>query len=469
MANWPTITTYLDKQAGQREVINTAIESSGILSASVMQDKKRKKITVLKRSGPEFRMPIYTIDHNAKTFIPGGANDFIGSGVSFDANSTHENRSPINDFQVYFAYLAANIRISEIQLKQAAMRRQLFPFLDNQLSSVMTDMAELLSSQVVSGTGNGVQGTLAGVTGSAAENLYGLFYQNRRYSGVANANTANNSDNSHFGVARHTQPIFVGNDLNAADVDPGDASTWVDGGDLDAVTLTSGSTEITLGGAATDLSPNIGWEIYYRANGTSDPYTRMGRGFVIADANAGAAGTVQMARQWTGATGAAAYDIQLRPFFNSSVDGAASELTVNKVLTAYGYASSSSTDFPDIALCNTRHLTTLRKTLQQQERYPGVEYKENRDLSASGFDNIMVGKTTFLADDWYPDGIVDMFNTKYIHIATEEGFDRLQIGKDGLRSGDAAQIKSKVGEMVYSCQPLLKAPNRCVRISGLTI
>ena len=463
---YPSISTYIKDQMGHKDTVSTAFERSALLykiaGKQMKGGKGKDAIPNAKRlGGPDFTLKFRNEETIASMFVPGGTGDFIGaSSPASSSVPTYGYRDPVVSTKAYFSYLKNPIRISKIEMQQAKTRQTLIPFLSEQLDAVEEDACAVLAAQMVSGTGDGQQGALytiatGGVTAGTTGDMYGLIYQTRNYSGSTISTTDNDTNNTHFGLRRSAYPQLVGNVASATSYTAAASET---------VTLTNGSTVVTIAAAGTtDFDARLGDRIFWDENGTGD-FLPLGRGFCIAAQAAGAANTFQMSRQFEGTTGS--YDIEIRPWFNSTNHGATGVMNVNKIIQMIDYVTNGNIR-PDIAMCDSATFSVLRQTLQTQERYVT---QENATLSSMGYQNIQIAGVTFCPDNYFPTGQIHIFNSDYLVPYLETGFDKLRLMEDELvDSTDGQAVASVVGTCVTSMQVVCLAPNTTAVITNLTI
>lgn len=444
---YPTISRYVNRALEDTNAISTAFEESAVLFMAAGKEKKKgefDKSKVKRLSGPDFEFPVRNRERQAAMFLPGAASDVIGDPTSA---TTYPHREAVNVARGYFGMAKAPIRISKIELKRAKSRRQLIPFMQNQMDGLTEDAIELLAEQIMLGKGNGAQSTLPGVTGSTAIQLYGLLYQDRVCSNASGNNTDNDTTNTHFGLVRSAQPEFIANYMSTLTEVGAPTITMA------ACTLTAGHTEVTI--PSTNIPANrLGMRIFYRTAGSSDAYVPMGRGFYVGDANFGSADTTfQLSRQ-SELTGS--YDLQIRAWFDSTRQGADNVPDVNKLIHAIDFASSGK-DRPDTAGMSSATLSVFRQSMVAREHY----VQSDKTLDVAGYTNILINGTMCAVDNHWADGRVHVYNSKYLVPILEEGFDTFRLEEGELVDlYDGRAVSSIGGTLIASMQLVHKGLNR---------
>lgn len=443
----PYITEYL----AQKDVVNTSLKSTAKLN-KLMQRKKSQ-------GGSNWDISIRNENSSkgTKFFEPDGATDTIGTGNSYT------RIEPVVTATAAWSFLLEEFKYSKVQYEQyrTAGKAQLADYLNTRLDFGMENMEDAIADGIVNGTGNGNQGTLPSVTGSVAQELYGLKYQQRAYSGTIGANTEKQADNLHLGLARHLHPALVGNVFD---------DTTAYGATVTelAITLTNGNTTVP-GVTSVDYTPYIGWELWYRPAG-SGSYERMGREYVVADATAGAATSFQMAQVFRGATGS--YDIQIRAPFDATAHGAQGSWTVEKLNKAYARASGAKSGVggigsPDFACCNPETFQSFMNYLQQLQRWT---FSKDAKLENEGYQNFKYNTCTVIVDPYESDGVVRFETSKHQNFYTLTGMDKFTITRaDMYEAPNEDGVQQIVCAPVFTSQIVDASPRSSAVITGLNV
>jgi hypothetical protein len=477
----PQIENYLNRELGLKDTVSTAFEETGFLfmisGKTEKGGKKEKAIPNAEyRVGPDFEIPVRNRERNAEMFLVGSTGDYIGEAgdPSTVLTATYKERDPVKMAKAFFATLKNDLRINEIQLKRAQSKRELLPFMKNNLETHKEDTCELIASQIINGTSDGQQNALVGIAGASALDMYGLIYQDRVYSGVAGTNVNNNPANTHMGLVRSEHRELVGNVLSALSVDPaGDGATFLEVLDVE---FRQGETSVSLNGAAVDFTNYIGWNVYADLQGGTN-YKPLGRGYVVGDATIGGTDTkIQLGYKWeqidagdnsdnpayvarpgTNGLGIQA-NIQLRPWFDGTIHGDAGVLTINKLIRA-GRAANSGKRRANLAGLSEATYSRIIELLQTQERFVD-NMKSNKTLETANYESIIIAGVTFCPDNYWPDGEIHFYNTKYVKPFIEKGFDSFELKAGDLKKlTDGRSVKSIGAALVASMQVMVTAPN----------
>lgn len=464
--DYSAVLTLLQRQFDRNESVSTAFEESPLLMAISGKEKPGDgldKMKVERLMGPDFEIPVRKMQSvTTSAFYPGGSSD----------TADYQENDPTGVARAYFGYFKTPLRINMIQLQEAAGRNNAVPFLKDRVSAALEGAKVKVATDIFRGTGNGAQGTLTtggdGPATSTANELYGLIYQMRAYSGTVNANANSNANNTHFGLQRATQPNFVCNVADCGSVDDGAGTTFVT---LEDVTLTADSTVIS-GAASAAYAGYLNWRIFWKETTEAASAYRpisastLGapRGYTVADTAAGAATTFQMSQTWHGATGT--YDVQLRPWFRSDIHGAAGVPSVKKLK----FMNAAVGGGIDIALASSALVDMFTSSLMDNERQvrdANAPILGSQRAAAWGYEYTMVGKTILCIDNYVPSGQVFGFDTRYIKPKLHKLFDKMKLTDDDFQPlTDGQRVMSKGAVMVTALQIPLVDLSRMYRITG---
>lgn len=445
MTTLSDLSAFVNDYLSEKKMVKTSLEATAFRKALYDGSKSQ--------GGAEWKFPVRNSagTNTAKMFRPTEATDYVG--VTPGSNN-YQDVVPVVDATCSWAFLTGNLKYSEVQMQQySTSEQQLSDYLGDRLEFVLDDMEQLYSNQLISGTGNGYAGTLPSVTGTVAQDMYGLQYQQRYYSGITNANTNNEATNTHFGLARHLYPELVCNSFDAT-TGYGTTVTQL------AKTLTNGNTEIP-GLTSAAYAANKGWEIWFRPAGVGS-YVRMGREYVVADTAAGAATTLQMSQVFRGVTGS--YDIQLVAPYNTTTHGAAGAFNLAKIEKAYARASNGNKRVTHIA-CNSETFVGFLNYLQGLKRWTKTE---DSTLSKMGYENFKFNQATVIVDDHEVDGVLRGCNTSYTKLRRLKGmsdFKKIKIRELPSETG----ILQYGGAAVVASQVECRSPRSEFVVSGITL
>lgn len=457
MAGQETITAlrnYVAARQADKKIINTGLKETPFLSKAMAKKK------ILGGGTQELSVRNGEQVSNAKYYTPGGSDDYVGVTAS---SNVYQSIDPVVQLQFFWSLLGVNLRYSAIELQMAktGSDSQLANFLGSRMDFTEDHGRILAGSGIVSGTGDGYQGTLASVTGSNASEPYGIIYQDRYFSGTANANTAGttlvSNSNTHFGQSRHLHSELVGNSMNATS---GYGSTI----SVVGATVTNGSTELSVM-SSDDYTDYIGWEVWIDTAQTGD-FVRLGREYVIADADTSAATTVQMSTIYRGATDTAV-NIELRAPFNTTAHGAASVLTNSKIGKVY-YQASDGNRTPDMINSNTRTFGAVSALLFDQMRWQKVV---DSDYGSKGYDNFKYLGATWCADNNFGDGEIHMINTEYTRLCCLQGQDTYMIKPSDIVNLSAGQdgYAQYGADATFAFQLVSESPRSNGILKGLSV
>lgn len=459
------LSRFVNRILLEKDIVKTSLQATAWL------DQMRKKSET--KSGDMFEVAIRNEGTStAKTFVPGGGtSDFIGddpyagaasgTGTAYTGVNTYTQKDPTRNMQIRFAFCVDELRISEIVMEMSDSPAKLYEYLSSNLEYVNDNLVQLFAYQIINGAGNGLVGTLPGVSGTVDSDFYGLANQVRYFSGTPNGNSNNASDNLHFNLARHLFPALVGNVLDAGAVDDGAGTSFVT---ETGVTLTANSTRIQGMSGTPNYSDYLGWEIWYRPTGAGS-YAELGRAYVLADAVDGTGTTTaQMSQIFRGTTGT--YDVQFRPSFRSDTQGDANQFHINKLNFGYLKACDGS-DMPDFGRCNNRTFYGFLEHLTSLQRWT---YAEDASLKSAGYMNFVFNAARMVIDNHEPNGQVTFSNSKYSKLYFQKNFANFQLGKNGLvRSTDGRRVRNLVGDVVIGGQVVDRSPSRSVIIRNFNI
>ena len=468
----PDLSSYLvniiQKQFDGNEAISSAFEESALLMAISGKQNKGDGLDNLKvkrLAGPDFDFPVRKLsDVVTSAFIPGGTTD----------TTTYTELETTQMAKAYFGYMQSPLRLNKILMMEAADRGSAVDYVEDNVSALLNDSKSKIALDIFQGNGNGVRSTLSGVSGSAAQNLYGQIYQLRDFSGTFGTNTSNQSTNTHFNLYRHLTPEFVSNVASAASVDDGAGASWV----TDAsVTLTNGSTEIS-NLASADYSAYRHWRVFYKLTTEAasayrpitSPIIGAPRGYVVADATSGAATTLQMSQVWRGTTGT--YSIQLRPWFRSDTQGAASVPSLQKLKLMQSVCNSANSKI-DLMLAGAATYNAFTDLLVTNERYiagAGNPYTTDKRLDAWGYDNVKIGSGALVIDNYVPEGRVMGYDSKLLRPRLHKRFDKFKLtDKDFMPLTDGERVMSEGAVMVVALQIVAADLSRTFVIEDINV
>ncbi|WP_299077619.1 hypothetical protein [uncultured Paraglaciecola sp.] len=437
---------YIAAKQAEKKVVQTGRDETPTLSKA-METKKL-------RGGSEQEISVRNGDQatNTKFYNPDDpVSDFVGS-VAGENNYTAIQ--PVVKLKFAWSFNGTDLRYSGIQLQQykTAGDAQLASYLDDRLEFSEEEARESIGSGIINGTGNGYQGTLAGVVGTNLVNPYGLIYQDRNFSGTPNANTSNAADNTHFGQPRHLHSELVGNVLNAT---TGYGTTIADTG-----TFVVGSTEIS-GLASTVFTPQLGWEIWVDFGAG---FEHLGREYVVADADTAAATTLQMSTIFRGVAGS--YPVEFRAPFNVATHGAAGVLTTAKLNKLY-FQCSDGKRSPTQINSDTTTFGAVSNFLVDVARWNLVK---DADFAAKGYNNFMYQNATWCADNNYTRGTIQYLTGKHTNLYCLRGQDDYMI-----KASDLIELPSQAGYKQFGAnttmafQMVSESPRSNGIINGLDI
>ena len=402
---------------------------------------------------------------NFKWMLPDDTSDVVGTGSDND----YQSISPVAQPQFTWSFGTTNLSYSGVQLQQAKTggKSQLADYLGDRLAYTNSEMITQLGSGIISGTGGGLQAAIeAGGTGpvpgpaaSVAAEPYGLIYQDRYFSGIANGNTAGTAsvtrNNTHFGKERHLYGTLVGNVFDASSAGYGTTIS------VTGATLTNGSTELSV--MTSDVYTDyIGWEVWADIT-QSGTFVRLGREFVIADAATGAATTCQMSQIYRGATDTAV-DIELRAPYSTAVHGTAGITNPEKLNKAY-FAASDGTNHPDMGMMNSDMFAAVYNDLFGVRRWTAVT---DSDYETKGYDNFKFHRSTMVLDNNCISGEIHFINTKYTKIYCLEGMTDYKIqGKDMISLPHQNGFEQYGAAKVFPFQVVSISPRNNARVIGL--
>lgn len=453
------LANYITAKQADPEFIATGDNESAFLNKCM--EKKKIKGGALQN----FTVKNDSQATNFAWMLPDDTSDVVGGGATND----YQSLDPVAQPQFTWSFGTTNLVYSQVQYQQAKTggKSQLADYLDSRLEYTNSEMVTKLGAGIISGTGSGLQDTLVSTAGtqpvpypssSSAAEPYGLIYQDRYYSGTANANTAGtasvSNSNTHFGKSRHLYKALVGNVFDASTA--GYGTTFSDAG----VTLTNGSTEIS-SITPTDMDAYIGWEVWVDINGGSN-YTRLGR-TVIADAATGSASTIQMSSIYEGAN-VTGVNLQLRAPFSTAVHGTEGITTPEKLNKAY-FSACNGTDKPDLGLCNNEMFAAVYNDLFGIQRWT---LAKDSDMETKGYDNFKFHSATMVMDLNAPSGEIHFVNTKYTKMYCLEGMTDYKIqGKDLQHLPSQTGFEQYGASKVFPFQLASQSPRSNARIINL--
>ena len=453
------LANYVTAKQADPEFIATGDKESAFLFKCM--EKKKIKGGALQN----FTVKNDSQDTNFKWMLPDDTSDVVGTGSTND----YQSLDPVAQPQFTWSFGTTNLVYSKLQYQQAKTggKAQLADYMDSRLQFTNSEMITKLGAGLITGTGSGLQSTIVDTAGtqpvpypssSNAAQPYGLIYQDRYYSGTANANTAGtasvSNSNTHFGKSRHLYKALVSNVFDASSA--GFGTTFSDSG----VTLTNGSTEIS-SITSTDMDAYIGWEVWVDINGGSN-YTRLDR-TVIADAATGAAETIQMSSIYQGAT-VTGVNLELRAPYSTAVHGAAGIVNPQKLTKAY-FTASDGQNNPDLGLCDSQMFAAMYNDLYSRKEWT---LAVNGDYESKGYDNFKFHKATMLMDDNAPAGEIHFVNTKYTKFYCLEGMTDYKIqGKDLAFLPSQTGFEQYGAAKVFPFQLASQSPRSNARIINL--
>ncbi|WP_299081628.1 hypothetical protein [uncultured Paraglaciecola sp.] len=446
------------KQADPEFIATGDIESAALYK---FMDKKKIKGGALQN----FTVKNDSQATNFEWILPDDTSDVVGGG----ATNEYTALDPVAQPQFTWSFGTTNLRYSNVQYQQAKTggKSQLADYLDSRLEYTNSEMVTKLGAGIITGTGGGLQTAIVSTAGtqpvpypssSNAAQPYGLIYQDRYYSGTANANTAGttsvSNSNTHFGKSRHLYKALVSNVFDASAA--GYGTTFADAG----VTLTNGSTEIS-SITSTDMDAYIGWEVWVDLNAGSN-YKRLGR-TVIADAATGAATTIQMSSVYEGATDTSV-NLELRAPYSTAVHGTSGIVNPQKLNKAY-FAASNGQDKPDMGLCDNDMFAAIYNDLFSIQRWTLVR---DGDMETKGYDNFKFHRATMCMDLNAPSGEIHFVNTKYTKMYCLEGMTDYKIqGKDLIHLPSQTGFEQFGAAKVFPFQLASQSPRSNARIINL--
>lgn len=393
---------------------------------------------------------------NAKWILPDDSStDYIGTT---SGKNDYQSLSPVVQLQFAWSFATSNLTYSDVQLQQAKTggKSQLADYLGTRLEFSNGEILSMIGSGIIAGTGNGYQSTLASVTGSSGAQPYGIVYQDRFYSGTANANTNSEATNTHLGKARHLHSELVSNVID-------DSTAYGTTVAVAGATLTNGSTAISVLTSA-DYSPYIGWEIWIDLT-QSGSFTRLGREYVVADATSGAATTLQMSTVYRGATDTNV-DIQLRAPLNATSHGAQGLVSTAKLDKAY-YMASDGVETPDLALADMMTFAAIENLIKSTKQ---TILTRDADWEAKKYNNFMYNYATMLIDNNMTQGSVHFINTKYTNLYCLEGMQDYKIkGADIMELPQQTGFKQYGASKVFPFQIVSRSPRNNAVVKGLEV
>lgn len=422
--------------------------------ANTMMEKKKEKGGGLQnvsiRNGSQVS--------NSKFYLPDDTSDYVGVTAS---SNVFQKITPVVSGTFSWSFLAGNLMYSDVMLRQykSAGASQLADYLGSRLQFTEGAMTTNLGAGTISGTGNGLQSTLAtggtGPTASVATDPYGIIYQNRYFSGTPNGNANSPATNTHLGLPRHLHSELVSNYFDATN----HYGTAVE---IAGATLTEGSTVVSVA-TSLDYRPYLGWEVWVDlANGTD--YVPLGREYVVADAASSATTTFQLSTIYRGATDTTVA-IKLVPPFNVDQHGPAGMLSTGKLDRAY-YQACNGALSPDMILSNTRTFSAVKTMLKNTAQWTFVP---NADYKSKGYNNQFEYEgATWCADDNMASGSIQFINTGWTRMYTLKGN-----GDYKIKPSDIMELPSQTGHLMYGAvkswefQIISESPRLNAAIVGL--
>lgn len=443
---------YVNRHKLTPKTVKNSLKEVAFLDKLQTKSKKKKGYT-FEVSNRRLR----TTD-SFKSFLPwADATDFVGDDPNYTAgvaanfqSYTYTRKDPTRNMVIRMAFFHDEIRINEFEI-DAADTVDEFTNLFGELADEMVDnWKQNLASQVLRGQGDGQEGT----TNGSASDMYGLYNQVRHSS--FSGNTANDTANVHFGLARHEFPHLVGRVFDASQVDTVSSTQLIS---IANCTCTNGSTQVTF--SSTNLSTAaIGWMVRIKSGSTviaSGYEYRVG--FLTASTGQT---TLQMTQIFRGTT-ASTYTVELFPFFRDDMEGDAGTWNVNKL---YKVLTSCLTNGkPDYGCVNSSGFYKFMAHLEaKQQWWKG----EDAQLKQRGYDNFYFGPCVMTIDEHEDAGTVGFYDSKYTQLYWHRKYGMPKIKRNSLRYDTSGRrIGSLVGDMIQVGQLVVLSPANCGRVTGL--